>query len=143
MCVALDWVETEMRLLAPICLAATLTVVTAAEAQTATPSLAESDARCLLAMAALSNSSDQNAARFGQAGVVYFAGRVGARDPNFNFTRLKTMAATMNSQIAQNELQQRCGPMLNSALSNLQAALAPPPSATTPAPAKPAAPAQH
>ncbi len=132
-----------MRLFASICLAATLSLATAAEAQTAAPSLTDSDARCLLAMAALSNSTDQNAARFGQAGVVYFAGRIGARNPNFNFAGLRTLATTMNQQTAQTELQQHCGPMFDNAMQSLQTALGPPPS-SSPAPAKPAAPpAQH
>lgn len=124
-----------MRLLASICLAATLPFATAAAAQPATPSPTESDARCLLAMAALSNSSDQAAAHAGQVGVIYFAGRVAARDPNFNFARLRTLATTMTPQSTQAELQQRCGPLLNTAMQGLQAALAPP------APAAPAAPA--
>ena len=130
-----------MRLLAAICVAATLPLAAAAEAQPAATSPADPDARCLLTMAALSNSSDQNASHFGQAGVIYFAGRVGARDPNFNFSRLPAMAAAMTSETAQTELKQRCGPMLNSAMQSLQAALAPPKSQSPPpAPAKPATP---
>lgn len=128
-----------MRLFASICLAATIPLVTAAQAQPTTPSPTTSDARCLLAMAALSNSNDQNAAHFGQAGVIYFAGRLGARDPSYNFARLHSLAATMNSQMAQTELKERCGPALNNAMQSLQAALAPPAS-PSPAPGTPAAP---
>jgi len=128
-----------MRLPASICVAATLALAASAQAQPATHAPAESDARCLLAMVALSNSSDQNAARMGQAGVVYFAGRLSIRDPNFNFARLKSMAATMTPQSAQADLQQHCGPLLSTAIQNLQAALAPPASQAPPSGA-PAAP---
>jgi hypothetical protein len=129
-----------MRLSASICVAATLALATSAQAQPRTPSPTDSDARCLLAMVALSNSSDQNAARMGQAGVVYFAGRLSVREPTFNFARLKPMAATMNPQSAQADLQQHCGPLLNTAIRNLQSALSPP-AAQSPAPAAPPAPA--
>lgn len=139
-----------MRLFASICLAATFAMVTTAGAQTrpaakhaaaaaaAPASSVDSDARCLLGMAALSNATDQNSARAGQIGVIYFAGRVSARDPGFDFARLRVMASGLNAQTMQAELQQTCGPMLNTAMQKLQAALASPPTATTPATPPPA-----
>jgi hypothetical protein len=89
-------------------------------------------------MAALSNASDQNSARAGQIGVVYFAGRVSARDPGFDFSRLRTMASGMNAQSMQAELQQTCGPMLNTVMQKLQAALSSPSASSAPAAPPPA-----
>src|SRR5579862_274726 len=109
----LEQSETDMRLLAAMCLAGTFALVTAAEAQPAAPSPTTDDARCLLAMVALSNSTDANQQRIGQSGAVFFAGRLKARDPNFSFARLKTIATTMTAQTAQTDLQQRCGPLFN------------------------------
>jgi hypothetical protein len=109
----------------------------------ATPPPAQSgtpDERCLLAMIALSNSTEQEAARMGQTGVLFYAGRLKGRDPNFDFARLKSVAVTMDGQSAQTELQQRCGPTLNASIQQLQTALAPPASKTPPA-ANPSAPA--
>jgi hypothetical protein len=126
-----------MRLLAATCFAGTLALVSAAHAQPAPPSPTTDDARCLLAMVALSNSSDARQQRLGQNGAVFFAGRLKARDPNFAFTRLKSIATTMNAQVAQTELQQRCGPMFNKSMQELEAALAPPASASPQAPPPP------
>jgi hypothetical protein len=140
-----------MRLIASLCLVATCALVTTAEAQTrpaapaarraaaaAPASSLDSDARCLLGMAALSNATDQNSARAGQIGVIYFAGRVSARDPGFDFARLRTMASGMNAQTMQTELQQTCGPMLNTVMQKLQAALESPPKASAPGAPPPA-----
>jgi hypothetical protein len=108
----------------------------AAPSAPATPEV--TDERCLLAMIALSNANDQTAQRMGQAGTLFFAGRLKGRDPNFDFTRLKSMAATMSAQTAQADLQQRCGPMVSGSLDQLQAALGPPASAQSPAKKAPA-----
>jgi hypothetical protein len=103
---------------------------------------ADSDARCLLAMAALANTgNDQNAKGFGQAGVIYFTGRL-AHDPNFDFGRLKTLIGTMDMKQAQAELEQHCAPEFQRSMQQMQAALAPPKAATQPpAATQPAAPA--
>jgi hypothetical protein len=139
-----------MRQLLPAILLAALTLPAVAAAQPAQPTRPApaqpaqpaapppatpeaSDERCLLAMLALSNASDQNAAQMGQTGVLFFAGRLKGRDPNFDFTKLKAVATTMSAQTAQSDLQQRCGPMVSTSLQQLQAALAPPASATPPA----------
>jgi hypothetical protein len=128
-----------MRRLAAMCLAGAFALVSAAaEAQPSATSPTMEDARCLLAMVALSNSTDANQQRIGQTGAVYFAGRIAARDPSFAFSRLKSIATTMDAKTAQTDLQQRCGPELNKSMQDLQTALAPPASATTPrAPAAP------
>ena len=129
------------RLLIPaMCLAALAPAAALAQAPAAAP---ESDERCLLEMIALSNASDQNASQMGRTGVLFFAGRLKGRDPNFDFARLKPMIGSMNAQTAQSDLQQRCGPMVSTALQQLQTALGPPPGAATPpaAAAKPSAPA--
>jgi len=134
-----------MRLLLSSFAAATLILASAAHAQPAATSPSISDARCLLAMVALSNSSDQNQQRMGQGGIVYFTGRIAGRDPNFDFSSLKAMAANMDLQAAEADLKQHCGPMFNKSMQQVATALAPPPGATppaqTPAPARPAAPA--
>jgi hypothetical protein len=96
------------------------------------------DVRCMLTMAALSN----NKANQPQAGlgIFYFAGRIKAQNPAFNFgTDLKPVAAKMTQDDFKNELT-RCGPMVVSVVQGLQAAQAsfgPPPAAAgaTPPPA--------
>jgi hypothetical protein len=92
----------------------------------------QDDARCLLVMVGLTNATDPDAQRFGAAGVVFFTGRLTAREPNFDFARLKSMAATMDSQSAQTDLQQRCAPLVQRSMQQLQAALAPPADAAPP-----------
>jgi|WetSurMetagenome_2_1015567.scaffolds.fasta_scaffold108578_3 hypothetical protein len=119
-----------MRLLAALSIAGTFALVSTAEAQPSAPTPAMEDARCLLAMVALSNSSDQRQQRLGQNGAVFFAARLKAHDPSFAFSRLKSIATTMNAQTAQTDLQQRCGPMFNNTMQELETALAPPASAT-------------
>lgn len=126
-----------MRRLVSTTFAATLAIATTATAQPST-SPPEADARCLLAMVALSNTSDPNQQRMGESGVSYFTGRIAGRDPNFDFASLKALAAKMDMQAAQNELQQRCGPMFNRSMQQVGAALAPPPSAGAAPPAQPA-----
>lgn len=127
-----------MRLLGPICFAATLTLVTAAEAQPGATSPSVADARCLLAMVALSNSTDADQQRLGQGGIIYFTGRIAGRDPNFDFASLKTLATKMDMQAAQTDLQQHCGPMFNKSMQQLGSALSPPAGSTPPAGARPA-----
>jgi hypothetical protein len=118
-----------------VALCATATVASAAGAQpTASPSA--DDAKCLLDMVALSNSSAPAAQRTGQQGVVFFVGRISAHDPGFDFARLKAMGQNMNAQAAQLDLQQKCGPMMQRYMQQLVTALSPP---APPASAPPAA----
>jgi hypothetical protein len=133
--------EPAMRLLAVTVSAVALAFATAASAQPSA-SQTEGDARCLMAMVALSNSNDPTAQRVGQDGIVFFTGRIAAGDPNYDFTHLKAMAATMNAQSAQTDLQQRCGPMLQKYMRQLEAALAPP-AGTSPPSTPPASPPKH
>ena len=131
-----------MRLIISTFAAATLTLVSAANAQPPEASPTTADARCLLAMVALSNSQDPNRQRTGQEGVLYFTGRIAARDPNFNFASLRTLAEKMDAQSAQTDLQQRCGPMFNKSMQQVTTALSGPASGAAPATprAAPAAP---
>jgi len=83
---------------------------------------AAGDARCLMTMAALTSSPDQAQARRAQIGIIYFAGRVKADDPSYDFAaRLKTVAAGMNRESIGAEIQ-RCGPLLVNTLRELDAA---------------------
>ena len=118
-----------------VTLCATAAVASVASAQPAASPSAD-DAKCLLDMVALSNSSAQGAQRVGQEGVIFFVGRISAHDPGFDFARLKVMGQNMNAQTAQNELQQKCGPMMQRYMQQLQTALSPP---APPASAPPAA----
>jgi hypothetical protein len=99
---------------------------------------AASDARCLMTMAALTTSKDESRARTAQAGVIYFAGRVKADDPSYNFSvKLKAVAAAMGPESIASEAK-RCGPILINSLRELDAAqksFAPPAPAPAPAPA--------
>jgi hypothetical protein len=114
--------EFTMRLLAVTACALSLASATAAAAQPAPAPQTVEDAHCLLAMVALSNASDATAQHFAQGGIIFFTGRLAARDPNFDFNRLKSMAATMDAQSAQTDLQ-RCGPMFQNAMKQLDTAL--------------------
>jgi hypothetical protein len=101
------------------------------------------DARCLMTMAALTSSPDAARARTAQVGVIFFAGRIKAQDPSYDFgTRLKTVAASMTRETVAAEAQ-RCGPMLVDTLKELDAAQKsfppPKPAPTGAAPAAPAA----
>ena len=92
-----------------------------------------SDVRCMLTMAALSgNKANQPQAGLG---IFYFAGRIKAQSPAFNFaTDLKPVAAKMAPADFQAELK-RCGPMVVGVMQGLQAAqasMAPPPGAQPP-----------
>jgi hypothetical protein len=87
-------------------------------------------------MVALSNSSTPESQRLGQEGVLFFVGRISAHDPGFDFASLKAMSQNMSTQTAQSELQQKCGPMFQRYMKQLEAALSPP---APPASAPPAA----
>jgi hypothetical protein len=103
-----------------ICAGLVLSPLPAAAADSA--GAATSDARCLMTMAALTTSKDESRARTAQAGVIYFAGRVKADDPSYNFTvKLKAVAAGMTSETIAAEAQ-RCGPILIASLRELDAA---------------------
>jgi len=116
-------------LIATLC--ATAAVASVASAQPAAPSA--DDAKCLLDMVALSNSSTPEAQRAGQEGVLFFVGRISANDPGFDFARLKAMSQNMNAQTAQSELQQKCGPLFERYMKQFATALgAPAPPASTP-----------
>jgi hypothetical protein len=98
------------------------------------------DVRCMLTMAAVAN----NKANQPQAGLgmFFFAGRIKAQNPAFNFaTDLKPVATKMTPTDFEAELK-RCGPMVVSVMQGLQAAQAsfgpPPQAAGAAAPAKPA-----
>ena len=112
--------------------AVTLAWGAAAAAQPAA-SPSTDDSKCLLEMVALSNSTDPKMQQLGREGVFFFTGRITGREPNFNFASLQTMARGMNPQTAQTDLQQRCGPMFQKYIQQLQAALQPPAGAQPPA----------
>jgi hypothetical protein len=82
------------------------------------------DARCLLAMVALSNSTNPNDQAYGQVGVVYFMGRIAARDPGFDFASLRALAGTMDAKSVHADLQQSCSPMFQKSMAQLADALA-------------------
>lgn len=95
---------------------------------------AAGDVRCMLTMAALSgNKANQPQAGLG---IFYFAGRIKAQAPAFNFaTDLKPVAAKMAPADFEAELK-RCGPMVVSVMQGMQAAqasMAPPAGAQPPA----------
>lgn len=125
-----------MRELAAATFIASLGLATAAAA--APPAAAvggatTADARCLLDMVALSNADDQNTQHLGQDGVVFFTGRISARDPNFDFTRLKSMAATMNDPKAIDaELKQTCVPAFQRYMQQMSSALSAPDAGAAP-----------
>lgn len=129
-----------MRLLLVTLAAAAFAGVTAAQAQPSTASPTMADERCLLGMVLLSNTNDPNQQRLGSAGVAYFTGRIAAREPNFDFGRLKSLAASIDPQSVQTDLQQHCGPMFAKSMQQVGAALAPPASNSPPS-ARPAPPA--
>lgn len=106
-----------------------------AQAPAPAMSTALADERCLLEMVVLTNSgADPNAKGFGQAGVIYFTGRL-AHDPNFDFNRLKTLVGTLDLKEVQADLQQRCAPAFEKSMHQMQSAIAPPKAAAPPLPA--------
>jgi hypothetical protein len=97
---------------------------------------AVSDARCLLAMVALSRSKRVTAARTGSLGIAFFSGRVSADDPNFDFSQLHQIGAKLDLKHAQADLDQHCGPLMARTLDQVKMALTPPsPSGNTTPPA--------
>ena len=101
------------------------------------------DVRCMLTMAAISgNKTNQPQAGLG---MFYFAGRIKAQNPAFNFaTDLKPVASKMTQADFEAELK-RCGPMVVSVMQGLQAAQAsfgppPQPAGAAPPPKAPASP---
>lgn len=122
-----------MRLLAIAFSTAVLALASTADAQPAKPAAPE-DAVCLLDMVALSNASTPDAQQIGRDGVAFFAGRISAHDPSFDFARLKTMGQSLNEQTLRTELQQHCGPILQQYMGKVETALSPPAPAATPTP---------
>jgi hypothetical protein len=118
-------------------------IACAGSAQAQAQSAVTGDVRCMLTMAALSgNKANQPQAGLG---LFYFAGRIKAQNPAFNFaTDLKPTAVKMTQPDFEAELK-RCGPMVVSVMQSLQAAQAsfgpPPQPATGAAPATGAGPA--
>ena len=107
------------------------------------PAGVAADARCLMTMAALTSAPDQTRARTAQVGVIFFAGRIKAQDPSYDFgARLKGVATSMTRETVAAEAQ-RCGPMLVGTLKELDAAQKsfPAPKPAAPAGTAPAAPA--
>jgi hypothetical protein len=96
-----------MRIFAPaLCASLALFSGSALAAPTAAPTGVAADARCLLAMAALSGSKDPKQSESAQAGMVYYAGRIRAREPSFDFsTRLKAVAMTTSLRDLDNGLK--------------------------------------
>jgi|KBSSwiStaDraftv2_1062776.scaffolds.fasta_scaffold28364_5 hypothetical protein len=109
-----------MRIFAPaLCASLALFSGSALAAPTAAPTGVAADARCLLAMAALSGSKDPKQSESAQAGMVYYAGRIRAREPSFDFsTRLKAVAATMNREAVVAEVPV-CGNAMTTSLRDL------------------------
>jgi hypothetical protein len=112
-----------MRLVAATLITA-LTFVTASAARPLTSAATGGDARCLVAMVALLSSTSPSDQAYGQAGTVYFTGRIAARDPGFDFGLLRTMAASMDAKTAHADLQQNCSPMFQKSMAQLTDVLA-------------------
>ena len=116
-------------------------IACAGSAQAQASAGAMGDVRCMLTMAAISgNKTNQPQAGLG---MFYFAGRIKAQNPAFNFaTDLKPVAAKMTQPDFEAELK-RCGPMVVAVMQSLQAAQAsfgPPPQPAGAAPPKAPAP---
>jgi hypothetical protein len=86
-----------------------------------------SDARCLLAMVALTHAKNPAAARTGSAGVLFFTGRLSAGASGYDFSRLRLIASGLDPKQVQAELQQRCVPLFSRTMAQVQSALAPRP----------------
>lgn len=127
-------------LLAASLFAAALAPATSALAQPAGAAGGSDDARCLLAMVALSNVDDPKAQHLAQGGIIYFTGRIAGHEPNYDFGKLKALAATMDMKAAQADLQNHCIPVFKASMQKVEGALSPPAGAKPPAaPAKPPA----
>lgn len=112
-----------MRLVITTCAAAALAFVTAASAQSAAPGETGGDARCLLAMVALTTSTSPSDQAYGEVGTVYFMGRIAARDPGFDFAQLRSLAATIDAKSALADLRQTCSPAFQKSMAQLTDAL--------------------
>jgi hypothetical protein len=110
----------------------------AAAAPAAPAATVNGDARCLLAMAVLSTSKDERQAKSGEVGMAYYAGRIKARDPSYNFTaKLKGVADTMNRDAVIAEVP-TCGTAMSGSLRDLDGGLKTLSQAAASAAAKPA-----
>jgi hypothetical protein len=123
---------------------AILAGVTPAAAATTNPTTT-SDVRCIMTMVVLRQNKENEAAA--QAGIYFFSGRINARDPNADLAGImKTEAPTLSGKPAIEAEVKRCGPMINTAMQPVQAALTavtrpptPPPGAAATPGAPPAA----
>ncbi len=80
------------------------------------------DARCLLVMGAM--GTDANSKTAALLGVFYYAGRISARDPGFDFsTRLRAVAEQIGDADFEGEAK-RCGAEMTQASKSLDAAQA-------------------
>lgn len=125
----------------PITLAICAGLAFSPVAATAAPGAVTADARCLMTMAALTTSKEPNQARSAQVGVIFFAGRVKAQEPTYDFgTRLKALAPAMTRDVLIAE-SKRCVPILTDTLQELdtaQKSFAPPKPAPGAGASKPA-----
>jgi hypothetical protein len=130
----LTWRRTMRAITLALSAGMALAPLSALAAAPARPSGVTADARCLMTMAALTSAQDATRARTAQVGVIFFAGRIKAQDPSYDFgTRLKAVATGMTRETLTAEAQ-RCGPILVDTLRELDNAQKSFP------PAKPAAP---
>jgi hypothetical protein len=115
-----------------------LSPVAAVAAPAAAGAAIEADARCMLTMAALAaQTTDDKRQESARIAVGFFAGRVKARDPGYDFTtRLKPLAARLDRPHLETELK-RCGPLVQAPMTQLEAAFRAlsPPAASKPPPA--------
>jgi hypothetical protein len=82
-----------------------------------------SDVRCLLTMVAVANINKDHP-QAAQFGIYFFVGRINARAPGLDLAAaVKAQAPTLGPQQLQAEAQ-RCGPIVNAAGQNFQAAIA-------------------
>lgn len=89
------------------------------------------DVRCLLTMAALGQDKQRQQAAL--IGAYFFVGRINARAPGFNLpAAVKAEEPKMSGPVLAAE-SQRCGPMVEAAVHELQASFPPPPGAPPPA----------
>lgn len=78
------------------------------------------DERCLITMAAMAGNPQY--ADIGQPGIIFFASRLTAEQPNYDFAaRMKVLMAQMGPKDLSAEAQ-RCAPLVIHALQGLQAA---------------------
>lgn len=100
-------------------LAASTAVAAPAPAAAPKHTALESDVRCIIVMAAL--TQDKQRQQAGVIGAHFFAGRVSARAPGVNLTEaIRAEEAKMRRDELPAELQ-RCGPIVQAAVQALQA----------------------